>query len=78
MCAVCRVEQGANGMLCDADNETPLHKAASEGHLAVAAYLLRMFPGAAAVKDRKGHTPKDRATGQAKDLLDWNQIGPLC
>jgi ankyrin repeat protein len=60
-----RLDHGADAALQDADGETPLHKAAAEGHVAAAALLLARCPVAGALRDRRGRTPRERADGGA-------------
>jgi ankyrin repeat protein len=64
-----RLSAGANALLQDSDGDTPLHKAATEGHAAVAAALLAAAPTAAIAVDRKGLTAQARATGAAIELF---------
>lgn len=60
-----RLAAGANPLLQDADGETPLHKAAAQGHAAVVAALVTAAPAACRMQDKRGLTPQQRATGQA-------------
>lgn len=62
---MCRLSAGADPLLQDADGETPLHKAAAQGHAAVVAALLVSGPGACQLTDKRGLTPQQRATGAA-------------
>ncbi|KAF8059383.1 ANKRD39 [Scenedesmus sp. PABB004] len=62
---------GADPLLADADGETPLHKAAAQGHADVAAALLRAGPSAAGSHDKRGRTPRERATGAAARAPWW-------
>ncbi|KIZ01268.1 hypothetical protein MNEG_6694 [Monoraphidium neglectum] len=64
------VAAGADGLTQDADGETALHKAAAEGHAAVAAFLIAAFTGACGLRDRRGRVPRDRAAGAAA-ALEW-------
>lgn len=63
---MCRLSAGADPLLQDTDGETPLHKAAAQGHAAVVAALLGAAPGACRLTDKRGLTPQQRATGAAK------------
>jgi hypothetical protein len=65
---LCRLSAGANPLLQDADGETPLHKAAAQGHAAVAAALLMAGPTACSSSDKRGITPQGCATGAAKGI----------
>lgn len=51
---------GANASLRDADGETPLHKACAKGAARCVEVLLKAAPEAKNVKDRHGHTPRER------------------
>lgn len=62
-------EAGANCGLRDADGETPLHKAAGQGHADVAAYLMQRAPAAGQVADRHGKLPADAAVGPALSVF---------
>jgi ankyrin repeat protein len=68
--SLCRLSAGADPLLQDADGETPLHKAAAQGHAAVAAALLMAGPTACSTCDKRDLTPQERATGAAKGI-DW-------
>ncbi|KAK9805194.1 hypothetical protein WJX72_005291 [[Myrmecia] bisecta] len=63
------LKHGACGILQDADGETALHKAAAQGHLKVAELLAARFPDALQMRDRKGHTPAEAATGDVTGKL---------
>ena len=69
-----RLAAGADATSQDADGETPLHKAASQGHVAVAAALLQAAPAAADLKDKRGLTPQQRAVGAAVDQVHWGAV----
>jgi ankyrin repeat protein len=60
-----RLAAGGDPLLQDADGETPLHKAAAQGHAAVVAALLAAGPAACSSIDKRGLTPQARATGAA-------------
>ncbi|BDA40968.1 probable Ankyrin repeat domain-containing protein 39 [Coccomyxa sp. Obi] len=51
------LEHGANGLLQDADGQTPLHKAIAQGHTEVARILQEAFPDAVHLADKNGVTP---------------------
>ena len=56
---------GAEAGRQDADGECALHKAAARGMAATCAVLLHACPAAAALTDRKGMTPAERAPDAA-------------
>jgi ankyrin repeat protein len=60
-----RLAAGADPLLQDADGETPLHKAAAQGHAAAVAALLAAGAAACSLQDKRGCTPQARATGAA-------------
>ena len=61
-----RLAAGADPLLQDADGETPLHKAAAQGHAAAAAVLIAAAPAACGLLDKRGLTPQAAATGAAR------------
>ncbi|CAD7694995.1 unnamed protein product [Ostreobium quekettii] len=63
------IDFGGDGMIQDADGETPLHKAAAQGHVDATELLLLKFPQAATLTDRHGKTPRERAAGRAKSAF---------
>lgn len=58
-------------MLQDADGETPLHKAATQGHAAVMQALIAAAPAACHLRDKRGLTPQQQATGVAAAAVVW-------
>ena len=48
----------------DSDGDTPLHKAAAQGHQATTHVLASRCPAAAALRNRKGRTPEDAARSE--------------
>ena len=48
----------------DSDGDTPLHKAAAQGHQATTHMLASRCSAAAALRDRKGRTPEDVARSE--------------
>ena len=48
----------------DSDGDTPLHKAAAQGHQATTYMLASRCSAAAALRNRKGRTPEDVARSE--------------